>query len=41
MIPPDYADTQPYLKIIADQFDAMKDGLPVYDGHERKEVCSI
>ena len=41
MIPPDYSDTQPYLKIIADQFDAMKDGLPVYDGHERKEVCSI
>ena len=38
IIPANAKHTQPYLKLIADQFDSMIDGLPVYDAYEGRQV---
>ena len=41
IIPANAKHTQPYLQLIADEFDSMIDGLPVYDAYERRQVSLI
>ena len=36
---PKTTNPQAYLQLVADQFDALRDGILVYDAFERKEVC--
>lgn len=38
MVPENQKNLQPYLGLLADQLDAMKDGLPVFDAHEGRDA---
>ena len=40
MIPANAKHTQPYLQLVADQFDGMMDGVSVYDAYERRQLMT-